>query len=209
MNIENKQITPVILRNKEEAVPIRKVEIVNGPVDLSKLTEPARKRVVRAQEWGAGKLCVPVAVEIKGGSYIPAANGDNLQPWDTAGEFRFSLFLEKGQGKLAEHTIRYALTNDGRMKRLIPSETGNDLDRNGNLIPIIEWRRDVLVHRVDARVSRYTDPETGKDVAGLSFIAVPEPGQWSGSDSTRTFSNSSDNPLPLSKQWGIIFNCFH
>lgn len=205
MSIENERIASVILRAKQETVPTREVQIVNNPVDLDTLTESARKRVIRAQRWGAGTLCVPVAVEIRGGSYTAVTDEDNLQPWDTAGEFRFSLFLDKGQGKLAEHIIRYILTNDGRMKRLIPVEAGSDVDRNGNLVPIIEWSRDVSVHGVDARVSRYTDPETGKDVASLSFIAVPKPGQWSGSDNTRAFSNSSDKPITFLKVLDIIF----
>lgn len=203
MSIESERISPVILRTKKEAVPTTEVQIVNSPVDLNSLTEPAKKSVLRRQHRLPGM--VPVAVVIRGGSYFPFSSGDNTRPWDAVGEFRFSLFLSKGQGKLAEHIIRYTLANDGRLTRLKPSEVGSDVDKNGNLVPIIDWWRDVVVRGVDAKISRYADPETGEDLAALSFIAVPETGQWLGSDSPRAFSNSSDNPTPFLKAPDVIF----
>lgn len=99
-------------------------EIINQPVNLKTVSEVAAKRITRAQRYGAATLCVPVDVEIRGGSYIPVANGVDIRLWDTVGEFRFSLFRNIGRGLLAEGVIRYNLTGDGRMRQLAPSITG-------------------------------------------------------------------------------------
>lgn len=100
------------------------LEIINGTVDLGEISEAASKRITRAQRHGAATLCVPVDVKIKGGSYIPVADGVDIRPWGTIGEFRFSLLRNIGNGLLVEELIRYNLTGDGRMRRLVPSLTG-------------------------------------------------------------------------------------
>lgn len=205
-------------------------EIINGPVNLGEISEPARKRITRTQQHGAAAVCVPVDVEIRGGAYIPVEGGDS-RPWDTVGEFRFSLYISKGRKGVAEEVIRYNLTGDGRMRRLIAGETGYLADGETNdreplvlhdnndplstLRPKVSWREDVKVRGVDAKVTQDTNPQTGQEEAILHFIAVPEPGQWGGvagfgdkfpgADRQRAIINSLDNPIPFLQPVGVIF----
>lgn len=112
------------IRGKCEILMQSMLEIINGPVNLEGISEAARKRITRAQRHGVATLCVPVDVEIRGGFYIQVTGRDNLRLWDPIGEFRFSIFRSVPGGFISESVVRYNLTGDGRMRRLVPSLSG-------------------------------------------------------------------------------------
>lgn len=207
-------------------------EIINRPVNFEETSETGQKCITRAQRHGTAALCVPVAVEIKGGSYFPVTDRNKLRPWHIIGEFRFSLFIRKGQKRIVEKVVRYNLTGDGRMRRLIDRKVGgyladeetNDVEPqvlHGNNDPLsiqrprISWREDAKVRGVDAKVRHVLNLQTGQEEAILHFIAVPEPGQFRGTegfgdifpgaDRLRTLTNTIDNPVPYLQPVGVVF----
>ena len=201
-------------------------EIINGPVNLENSSEAARKRIVRAQQHGAATYCVPVAVEIRGGTYIPVEGAS--RPWDTAGEFRFSIFRTAQEGIVLETINRYLLAGDGRLRRLNPSlldvlykgERKDVEPRKVHPTKVMEeplrfrhewggyvteqgvdgrfsWSEDRPTRGVDARITLVVNPETGQEEAILSFIAVPEPGQWREIAGLGDKFTSADRPRTL------------
>lgn len=196
------------MKNPEQTMPSSTgsiVKISNGPCTLETLPEVAKKIINRAQRSPVGKLCIPVHVSVNGGAYAEAPDRNDLKPWDVVGEYSFSLYENKGRGKLAQHSIRYNLYGDGRMKRLKPVYRGDYLDEARNLVKKVVWVEDTLIHGVDAKVIRYVDQETGTEGTSLSFISVPKPGQWKDTDTSRESLNSKDEPIPFSKGVDIIF----
>lgn len=191
------------------------LEIANGRVNLETLSESARKRVTRAKTHGAAVICVPVQVEIKGGSFESVASTDNPRPWDTIGIYEFSIYYRRTSQKgIDEHVFKYRLTGDGRMYRLTAYETGSDVDDKGKFVPRIEWLERGMIRGVDAKVGHTIDSQTGKKEATLSFVAVPEPGQWEGiegddkspgADRKRMRINSGDIPVPILQTLGVVF----